>query len=332
MAEEVINESDLGAPVGDWGEFATGNTDKSKWGTSLTDPQELERRYRQERLEREREREREQMELAMEQIENSEKILNRTGTLRLNFSILSPGHFFQRILRPGQKVFNRRYVPLLDNQYQSVETTGEIISIGIEQVVIRFPLKNGKSRELSYDLLSIFDGADNFPKYIDIPNVMANTIQFLEIEKAPERRTVEPLRRAVVESQAIVVPQFNPTYQQELKSRLKIGDIVNVKRYIMNKTTGVQTLSLSENCSVTDINGNEFTIGIKTPTGKLFNFTYKFSNVVSENYNLPQTTENKSDARNLVQIVPMSKSGGVDPYYIKYLKYKAKYAKLKESM
>jgi hypothetical protein len=129
--------------------------------------------------------------------------------------------------------------------------------------------------------------------------------------------------------------KFNKEYQEDLKTRLQVHDIVNVKRYIMNKKTGMQILSTSIG-KVAAINDNEFIISVKPPKSEnSLNFTYKFRNVVSKDYTLPETPENKSDAYNLVQISSISKSGGnemVDPYYIKYLKYKAKYAKLKESM
>ncbi len=216
-----------------------------------------------------------------------------------------------------------RYVPyhLDPKQFQLVKVNGKVTTKDDDTFTLEFNLKNGQTKEIKYPYMGIVDNEINnikllpegkLPKLSNDRNDMFNTIQILNITNDNKQKETQQVTINIPEN-------ANETF---FKSNLKIGDILSVKRYIPKKPVGFKLVD--NEVIVEKILPNSVRVSYYFDGQKKWQGDILFSNLYTKISDLPV-------GANYELFVSQIKttSGGYDPYYLKYLKYKAKYLKLK---
>ncbi len=260
-------------------------------------------------------------ELLQEQLVKYGTVLDTTRNLTIDFQPV-PG-FFKEILVPGDKLIVKRYTPNPTDPtlFNLMTSQGTVSAVDrkADIITIDFATRSGV-KSLKYNYKNLIKSIENeLPETtpVDSP-IIKRTLRILEINAhdAPKAAAAAatPRKTTVIDS-------------------LPIGASIKVARYVPASRDSTDVKLVRSNGKLIAKNDDGFTAEFALPNKTTRPFTYKYKAIVDNSVELPEISTNKSDQFNKVQI--LGTSGGnemVDPYYLKYLKYKAKYLKLKESL
>jgi hypothetical protein len=258
-------------------------------------------------------------EMLREQVVKYSNIISKSNRLRINFTPL-PG-FFEEIISSGDKLSVRRYTPNPKDRslFNLIPTQGTVSSIdkAAGTVTIDFETKSGvKTLTYKYkDLISAI--TDKLPESTTDKSYIYRMLRIDEIQKAEKSVATTRKLKAAESVSSLILP---------------VGKLVTVNRYVPASRDSADVKLVRSDGKIVSKDANSFTAEFTLPTGKTMNLTFQYSAIVDNSVQLPKTSPTKNDQFNKVQI--LRTTGGnefADPYYLKYLKYKAKYLKLKDS-
>ncbi len=329
--------------------------DSDGWGSTnfLSKEQQAEN----ERLDRERKERQAEIAndeaLLLDQYRKYSNELDANGEVSISFTPVKG--FFENMIVPGDKLLVERYTPMPKDRslFSLYKTEGIVSKINLinkkdeitgasvldtksSKLYIDFQTKSG-SKQFIYNFEDILKASTTpLPKETKDHQLISNT---LKINKIISNRH---LRKPVAQVQpSVPTPPPAPKTkslsetQQKYKDALQVGQKIKVQRYVpaAKDSTDVKVIdSFGVVVSKTD---SGFTASYSLPNGTTRDLTFTYSAIVDDSEKLPKISPTKNDQFNKVKIIRYGITGGnelADPYYLKYLKYKAKYLKLKESL
>lgn len=259
-------------------------------------------------------------EMLREQVFKYLNIISTSNRLKIDFVPL-PG-FFEEMIEPGVKLIVRRYTPNPKdrNLFNLISTQGTVSSIDIAAgtITIDFETKSG-IKTLTY-------------KYKDLITAITGELPESTTDKSYIHRALRIDEIQIAEMPNPTAPSSLSPSQIKVRDSLQVGNPIKVARYVPASRDSADVKLVKSDGKLVSKNDTSFTAEFTLPTGKTMNLTFQYSAVVDNSVKLPQISPVKNDQFNKVQI--LRTTGGnemTDPYYLKYLKYKAKYLKLKES-